>query len=264
MGETVKIWPFNILETGEVTVTGTPDTGYPVARLYDRSGNFFWKVTAGPTDYTFEVHQLGDAFGMTADAFGMSTDDFGMGANRDIDLLYIPRHNFRNFECFWEYSVDGFNWTEQTTWIQGDDDPIVKTISSAVTAPWWRVRVLAIPNPTCSEIWMGGGYSFGVKARPSPMHQYNPNVSWIMSIGGQERGTKLGDAGRLRTYNLKIDATALANYNIIVTDLDNFSKPFIVKDKDDEYFMGRFEAAPSNDYITPDLTELNFNIREML
>ena len=65
MGETVKIWPYNILETGTVVVSGTPDSGYPATRLFDRSINLLWKVTTG-----------GDAFGFD-DSMGIDGDRMG-------------------------------------------------------------------------------------------------------------------------------------------------------------------------------------------
>lgn len=275
MAETIKIFSFNILETGTVTVTGSPDTGYPEARLWDRSANLYWKVTTGDT------YEIGPMGGDTYEIGGMGGDTheigpMGDGATQDIyvevqqsasprnvGLLYVAGHNFDGLSCEWQYSNDGSVWTDAVAdWVQGTTEPIVKTISSAVMAGFWRFAVHGATDPTASEVWMGAGFGFDVQRRPDPYHGYEDNVLWSRSIGGQVRGIKLGNFKERRDYTIRISNGDLGNINTIVADLNHFSKPMLVKDKDGDYFIMHFDPVPGKDFFNNSYTQLNIGLME--
>ena len=242
MGETIKIFPYNILEHGTVTVTGTPDTGYAEERMWDRSVNLYWKDTVTEAK-TFQVNQ---------------------GSNiKSVDMLFIAGHNFDGEDITWDWSTDGEAWTESAGWTQSGFDNIVKTIS-ALSKQYWRVTVTSILNPMCAEIYMGAGYSFGVQARPDPMHDLIANVQWRQSIGAQERAIKLGATRQRRDYVVRMNSSELANLVSLLGDLDDLSLPFIVKDKDGNYHLMRFDEAPSRSYFDPDITEARLSLIEVL
>ncbi|GAG49800.1 unnamed protein product, partial [marine sediment metagenome] len=144
--------------------------------------------------------------------------------------LWIAGHNFENHSMKWEYSSDGSTWYEAAVWYQSDNTDILKTLVSAINTAYWRIQVEAISAPQCAEIVLSKSYSFNIQARPDPIHAWTSNVVWSKSIGGQERGIKLGDKQATRIYTLRLDDTTRANMRTIYTDLDGFSKPFLCKD----------------------------------
>ena len=86
----LTLYTRNILETGTVTMTGTPDSGYPLSRLYDRSKNFYWKDTVTEAK-TLLVDQ-------------------GASNILDVDFLAIVSHNFDALALSWDYSADNAAW----------------------------------------------------------------------------------------------------------------------------------------------------------
>ena len=88
MADKITLYTRNILETGAVTVTGTPDTGFPVSRLYDRSIDFYWKDTVTEAK-DFKIDQ-------------------GASGNLAVDALIIDKHNFNGIDLKLQYSTDDF------------------------------------------------------------------------------------------------------------------------------------------------------------
>lgn len=225
MGDSITIFSYNILEDGTVTVTGTPDTGYPEERLWDRSQNLYWLDTVTEAK-EFHIDQ-------------------GAANIQDVTLLWIKGHNFDGEDITWEWSDDDAAWTPAATgWTQSGNDPIIKTCS-ALTHRYWRVTVTSMTNPTCAEIIMSEGFTFDVQAAPHPGRGFQDNVSWIRSIGGQERSIKLGDERRLRRYGFKLSSSELTSFLSMVDPLDEFSKPFLLMDHDSNYFLARFNTIPN-------------------
>lgn len=244
MAESIKIVSSSIFETGTVTVTGTPDTGYNEERLYDRSKNLFWKDTVTEAK-TFEVDQ-------------------GATSILDVTTLAIFKHNFDGEDMQWQYSDNGSAWSDAVTdWTQSGFDTILKELAAA-THRYWKVTLTSMTNPQCAEIWMGEAYEFNIKAAPDPVKRHIDHVVWTMSLGGQERSVKLDDHRRGFNYTLRLGTSDFANFEQVVTDLDGFSKPFLFKDKDDNWMIARFEAVPTYDYIQDDLIEISTTIIEML
>jgi len=246
MGESITIFPYNILESGTVTVTGTPDTGYPEARLWDRSRNLFWKDTVTQAK-TFLVDQ-------------------GAAGSLAVDLLWIAGHNFDGEDMQFQWSADNFAADTNdavTDWTQSGYSDIVKTLT-ALTKRYWRVTVSSIINPMCAEICMSKGYEFGVQAKLAPRHGFAPNVQWSRSIGGQESSVKLGEDKRSRRYILRLDSSGLADFETVIGYLNGWAYPFLFKDKDGNYFMARFSESPNYKYFNKNYTEIDVSIIEML
>jgi hypothetical protein len=244
MGDLI-LFTYNIAETGTVSMSGTPDTGYPASRLYDRSKNIMWK-DADNIARTFQIDQ-----GATI---------------KDIDLLWIANHNFDGEDITWEYSDNGSSWSDAVTgWTQGGNDPIVKIFpDSDLSHRYWKVTITSLANAVCGEIFMGYGYTFPIMDKPIPAHGYLDNVQWSRSVGGQERGIKRGESRERRAYTLRLESADLANFLLAVDDLDGFSLPFLIKDKDDNYYLMRFDRIPSRGYLANIVDEIDINLVEMV
>lgn len=244
----IKLYTYNILETGTVTVSGTPDTGFPESRLYDRSTSLYWKDTITEAK-EFVIDQ-------------------GVTGNKSVDFLAIDKHNFNGIDIQWQWSNDNFATDINdavTDWTQGDNLQIIKTLDTALTKRYWRVTLSNIANPKCGEIFMGCSNTFDVIADPPPILKYTDNILWNKTIGGIERSTKFGDKRRIREYTFLLNSTNLTLFRSSMDDIDNYSKPFYIKDTNDTYWMCRFTDIPienPNDINT--LTRIDLYLIEML
>ena len=250
----VTLYTRNILETGTVTVTGTADTGYPESRLYDRSIDFYWKDTA-TTGYDFVVIQ-------------------SSVAKKTIDFLAIERHNFSGKFAFWQSRTSGSTaWVDATTrWAQGNNNQIVKALSTVATKMSWRFRVASsssgiagtIANPKCSEIYMSAGSSFAIMAGPAPSAEELDNVQWNKTVGGLERATKYGDRRRVRNYTLMLTTAELDAFRASMADTTGYSRPFYVKDHAGAYIFSRLASPPVEEYGDKTYTNVNLKLIEVL
>ena len=244
----IALYTRNILETGTVTVTGTPDSGFPESRLYDRAISLFWKDTVAEAK-NFVVDQ-------------------GAGASLAVGFLAIQRHNFNTYAMQWQYSNDNFSADINdavTDWNQGDNDQIIKTMSAAETQRYWRVTLASMTNPKCGEIFMSYGREFEAMINPVPDLKRVSNVRWNRTAGGLERSTKMGDVRRQRSYSLFIDATDLTAFRAAMDELDEYSQPFWIKDHDGNYFLCRITEDIKEDYDhDAGRTRIQLNIIEQL
>jgi len=244
----IALYPRNILETGTVTVTGTPDTGFPESRLYDRAISLFWKDT---------VTQAKEII-----------VDQGAVESLAVDFLAIQRHNFNGNNMQWQYSNDNFSADVHdavTDWTQGDNNQIIKTLASAVTQRYWRVILSSITNPKCGEIFMSYGREFEAGINPVPDLKRVSNVRWGRTVGGLERSTKMGDVRRQRSYSLFIDSTDLTAFRAAMDELDEYSLPFWIKDHDGNYFLCRITEDIKEDYDHDAArTRIRLNVIEQL
>jgi len=228
MSATITLYTRNILETGTLVVTGTPDTGYPESRLYDRQISLLWKDTVTEAK-TFVVDQ--SASGILA-----------------VDFLAIEGHNFNGEDMQWQYSTTGAWAGEEvdavTDWTQGDNAQITKTAAAAQTKRYWRVTVTSMANPKCGEIFMSFGYNFDVMVEPRSERTSLDNVSWRRTVGGPERSTKFGDIRRSRSYGLVLDSADLTLFRAAMSDLDEYSKPFYILDDEGAYYTCRLTDIP--------------------
>ena len=250
----VTLYTKNILETGTVTVTGVPDTGYPESRLYDRSIDFYWKDTA-TAGYDFITVQSSIA-------------------QKSVDFLAIERHNFTGNFGLWQSRTSGSTaWVDATTvWAQGDNNQIVKELSTTVTRMSWRFRVASsssgvlgtIANPKCSEIYMSAGSSFAIMAGPAPSAEELDNVQWNKTVGGLERATKFGDRRRVRNYTLMLTTGELDTFRTNMADTSGYSKPFYIKDHAGAYIFSRLAGPPVEDYFDKTYTNVNLQFIEVL
>jgi len=240
----IKMFPYNILAEGATTVTGDPDTGYPEARLYDFSIDFYWKDTASDT-YVFQVNQ---------------------STTLPIDLLVVEIHNFSGLTIHWEYSDNGSDWTAAvSSWVAGADQ-IIKTLDVALSHKYWRVRVISAVNPQCTEIYMSGGYSFRVDFQTEPESGDLDNVIWQESLGGLERSVKLGEERKTRNYRLILDNTAVLSFRTATAYMNNYSRPFYFGDHESNYWLARFKSISKERHMADEagLVSRNIEILEVL
>jgi len=244
----IRIYPFNALafDTSAIAVTGTGDSGYPESRLYDRSIDFYWKYTA-TGNVTIHVDQ---------------------GAGVDwpvVNTLFVERHNFTGRVINWEYSDNDAVWTPfVTAWTQGDNLQIVKESTETSAHRYLRLVVEGAVNPQCTEVYMTGYYEFQVRFDAPPEEQDVDNVVWTATLGGIERSSKLGDVRRGRRYNLFLYPEKLIEYRAAVVYMDQFSKPFYLKDHENNYWFSRFKQLPGGSFITEQQEEKEVELLEIL
>lgn len=242
----IKIYPYNILAEGTTIVDGDPDTGYPEARLYDFSINFYWKDTVSGS-VTFHVDQ---------------------GALiLPVDLLAIDTHNFSGLTMHWEYSDNDSDWTPAvTSWAQGSNSKIVKNLSTALTHRYWRVRIISATNPQCTEIYMSGSSVFNVTFESEPGKVDIDNVLWQEALGGFERSVKLGPDRKLEDYSLILNNTDALSFRTAVGYMSNYSRPFYFGDHESNYWLARFKSISREVHITDEvgLVSRDIEIIEMI
>ncbi len=240
----ITIYPTNILESGTVTVTGDPDSGYPEARIHDRSIDFLWKDTVTEAK-DFHVDQGASSL--------------------DVDFLAVAAHNFDGEDLEWQHSDDDAAWTDAATdWTQADDDLIIKTLSAALTHRYWQLTLTSMANPQCAEIFMGVGYSFDVQAPRPPSGRDLDNVQWNRTVGGSERSTKFGPVRRSRTYSLFLSAAELVQFDLAMAYLDDYSNPFFVTDHAGDTFFARLAGPPNINWDHKTHTHISLSLLEVL
>ena len=247
MAWTVTFYPYNILESGTVTVTGDPDTGFPESRLYDRAISLFWKDTVTEAK-NFVVDQ-------------------GASGNLAVDFLAVHRHNFSGIALHWHYSSDNFSADEHAAvpdWTQGDNNQIIKTFAPALTQRYWRVAHASIATPMCGEIFMSKGYSFNAMRDLNPTGRDMDNVQWNKTIGGMERSTKFGDKRKTRVYSFWLSPSEYTDFLTVKSYLNDYARPFYFKDHKDNYFLAKFEGMPEENFNHNTHTLVTINIIEML
>ena len=243
----ITLYTYNILEDGTVTVTGDPDTGFPEARLYDRAISLYWKDTVVEAK-NFKVDQ-------------------GASGNVAVDFLAIPKHNFSGIAMQWQYSTDDFVADINdavTDWTQGDNEQIVKVMGTPQTKRYFRVTLASMTNPKCSEIFMGLGREFEVKASPSPIGTERANVQWNRTVGALERSTKFGEERQIWEYSMFLSASDLSSFRTAMADLDGYCKPFYMKDHEGNYWMVRLVDIPEWDFAHKTHTRVVIRVLQML
>ena len=245
MANDITLFTKNLLEDGTVTVTGTPDTGFPESRLYDRAVSLYWKDTATAA-YTFHVDQ-------------------GAAISDDIDFLAIEKHNFDGEDMQWQWSTDDAAWSDAATdWTQSGNAQIIKTIGSALNKRYWRVTVSSLSNPQCSEIFMSEGLTLDLLYSPGPSGKHVSNIRWQRSMGGLERSTKKGARRRQRAYPMFLSAAELTSLRAAFDNLDELRKPFYIKDHEDDYWMARLMDDPTENWDNISNKHITLNLIEQL
>lgn len=242
---TVNFYPFNILETGTVTITGGTDTGYPESRIYDREKSLVWKHTNTSQSRGFAVDQ----------GAGVLTSD----------ILIVENHNFDGLTCYFQDSENGSDYdTIIDSWVQSGNGQIIKTVSAPVVSQYFRLYVQSTVNPYCGEVYISLEYSFNAYRQNRPSGSDVDNVFWNKSQGNIERSTKFGETRRARSYTFFLSASELTSFQAVVTYTDGLSKPFYIKDHDGDYYIVRFASPPNYDYSHDDYTQVSVNLIEML
>ncbi len=161
----IKFGYVNLLELGAVTVT-SEQSGYPKHRLYDRLINRNWMATAA-SDQTVHVDQ-------------------GASGSQPIDALFIPQgHTLDGATLYWEHSPDDTNWTPALSWTQTSDGAIFKTLSSAVTKRYWRLRIVGPTSvPAMAECFMTELKEIASSGPENVVTSKRVNVARAESTGG--------------------------------------------------------------------------------
>jgi hypothetical protein len=150
------------------------------------------------------------------------------------------------------------------SWVQGDNLQIVKESTIATAYRYHRFTIASAVNPQCTEIYMGGYYEFKVRFDSPPEDLDSENVVWGETLGGLERSTKLGDVRKGRKYSLFLDPEKLTDYRAAIAYMDEYSKPFYLKDHEDNYWLSRFIQLPGGIYITEQQQMKDIELLEIL
>jgi hypothetical protein len=216
----ISFVPYNLFELGTPDITGTPDTGYPEERLYDRSRLLYWKDT-GTGALTFKVDQ-------------------GATGNVAADILICTGHNFDGEDIDWQYDDDDSGYTDAVTQFSATTADIVKTISSAQTQRYWQMLVSSMTDPQATELCIGLRYTFEVDRAGAPTIGRIANVQWADMVDGGSRATKYGPAKKPFQYLLMLDATDLASFVAMDAYFDDYEKPFWFIDHLGDHYLVRF------------------------
>ena len=243
----ITLYTDNILEDATVSVTGDADSGYPESRLYDREISLYWKKTGtGQVNFTV-THATGE-----------------------VDFLAIDKHNFSGETLQWQHSTDNFvlDINDAVADFDAGSGQIVKTLAAPLTNKDWRVTVSGelVTNPQCSEIFMSGGLQLRVRFDENPRASDKANVTWQDSIGGIERSTKKGLKRKVRQYAILLDETTseITNFRAAMADLDDYSKPFYIKDHEGNYWLCRLLAEPEETFLSEGTVLMTIEILEKL
>lgn len=244
----ITLYTENILEDAAVSVTGDAEPGYPESRLYDRDISLYWKRT-GPSG---ELRIAADLSETTM-----------------VDFLAIDKHNFAGENVNWQYSSDLFasDINDMVSgWIPGTGQ-IIKTVDPPVDSEGFRFVVSGeIVAPQCSEVFMSKGLELRVRFDEKPTAVDVPNVTWQQTVGGVERSTKKGDKRRERNYAIFLDEndSEITNFRAAMANLDNYSKPFYIKDHEGDYWMCRLVDPPREIFATEGHVFLSIRVIEKL
>jgi hypothetical protein len=244
----ITIYPFNLLGESGVTVTAFADAAYPKARLYDRSLNFYWQYTNTA------------AFTITADA--------GASFSKYIDFLAVVNHNWSGATIDWQYSDNGTAWTNALPqWTQSGSLPIYKELTTPLLHRYWRASIGSVASPRATEVYMSLGYPFRVVWSDTPTGRDQDNVDWIKTVGSLERSVKIAEAQKMRTYPIfhhKTDVSTLSSFRTAMDYLDEYSKPFFVKDHENGYWFARLVEVSEEEYNSEGIAHRNLSLMEML
>lgn len=242
---TITLFTKNILESGTVTITGSAVSGKPESRTWDRSGQFLW-ILDGTAAVTFHVDQ-------------------GASPIYDVSALFIFGHNFNGLAITFEYSDDDSAWSNGVAgWTQGDSLAIAKEMSASESHRYWRSTVASKANAQASEVLITEGHNFSVKQYSPPIKGGIPNVEWIETVGGLDRSILHGDERKSRRYAFQLTSAQLVTWRACMADLDGFSKPFVLKDDEGDYWMARFVGRPVEEPPVSGITRITADFKEVL
>lgn len=206
--ERLKFCAKNVLAIGTTTASGS-DANNPTVRLYDRDRNDKWKwSTTGAV--TFQTI---------------------LSSAESVDFLAVDNHNFIGETITWEY-YDG-SWHDViSSWVQSDNDRIVKLASSAVSGTRFRVTVTSTTNPECAEITMSLRSLSLDPQMPGPVGGRMSNVDTSYSKNGYRHSVKFGEKKWLCDYVFKISQSTLDDFKTVLDYIEDGFYPFYVYDHD--------------------------------
>jgi hypothetical protein len=238
----VKLLAYNILEEGTVAVTGA-DSGYPAARLYDRSLGFYC------------VYSTSGAYAVTISANTLA-----------VDTLIVEGHNLNGVACYWEYSDNGSSWTSAVTdWTQSGNTQIVKQMTAAATHTYWRFRTSTVAFQA-TEVFMGRMVSIPVIWDAQPRFRDVDDIAWYRTYGGVDHSIRVGPKRKNRTYTVFCDRSSypIATLRSDFVYLDDYVKPLYVIDHEDNCFLAKFDGSlPEEEHLNEGLIITSFSVLEL-
>lgn len=239
----VKFLCYNILEEGTVTVTGE-DSGYPKARLYDRSLGFYCKYS-------------------TAGAFYVNIT----GNSLAVDTLIVEGHNFDGLTCYWQYSDNGSAWTNAvSSWTQSGNGQILKQLTSAITHAYWRFYFTDSEQFQATELFMGRTNQLPVIWNSQPRLRDVDDVLWERTYGGVDHSLRVGPKRKYRTYQAFADRInyPIATLRSDMEYLDDYSKPLYFIDHESNCFLAKFDGSlPEEGHMNEGLLTFDFSVLEI-
>lgn len=243
----LTLYPFNLLGEPATIVSAPADLEYPVSRLYDRSIDFYWRKSA-------------------SSAFVISVDQGSAGVNY-VDFLAVARHNFVGATVDWQYSSNASSWTNAVPqWTPANNDSFYKTLTTPILRRYWRLSVGAVSSPSATEVYMSLAYPFRIIWNETPSGTDLDNVDWFTSVGGFERSVKNGESKRRRQYPLfhHSSTSTLASFRQAMLYTDSYSKPFYIKDHEDQYWLAKLTDMSEERYASEGITFRQVSLTELL
>jgi hypothetical protein len=113
---------------------------------------------------------------------------------------------------------------------------------------------------------MSLGLELRVRFDEKPIAVDIPNVLWQKTVGGIERSTKKGDKRRERDYAILLDEndSEITNFRAAMNNLDDYSKPFYIKDHEGDYWMCRLVEPPREVFVTEGHVLMSIRVIEKL
>jgi hypothetical protein len=238
----VKLICYNVLEESTVTVTAE-DSGYPKARLYDRSLGFYCTYSS-------------------AGAFYVTVT----GVSLAVDTLIVEGHNLNGVACYWQYSDNGSAWTSAVTdWTQSGNTQILKQLTAPLTHAYWRFYTGSIAFQA-TEMFMGRAVSVPIIWNSQPKFRDVDNVLWEQTYGGVDHSIRVGAKRKHRTYQVFLDRTnyPIATLRSDMDYLDDYSKPLYIIDHEGNCFLARFDGSlPDESHMNEGLLTFDFSVLEI-
>lgn len=216
----IRIATANLLETASsVTDTGTPVSGYPISRLYDRNVAREYRITE---DVARETIITGGVSAISVNA-----------------LMIAAGHNVGGLTYTLAKSTDGTNWTTVKTGDFAAGTGVICEEFSATTGAHWRLTLPTNQDVTITEMLLTTIYTCTDQAdRDSSSLRKQLNVASDETTAGSERWISNGPTRRLRSYSFQNVPEAMANTIETMIDALAGAKPFYLCDHQGAWIWG--------------------------
>jgi len=245
----IRLATANLLEAASsVTDTGTPTTGYPITRLYDRNVAREYRITE---DVARETIATGGVSAISINA-----------------LIIAAGHNVGGLAYTLEKSANGSSWTTVSTGTLPEGAGIIVVEFAATTGAYWRLTLPTNQDVAMTELLLTEIYTVERNpARPGGALETRLNVSTEETGAGSAKYIEHGPARRRRSYEWQGPATISATMATeMKTRLDALggTKPFFLCDHAGVWIWGNIEEPVAPMEVAAGRFTMSMNFIEVL